>query len=148
MSERACLPWRLVHVTPPDVEVAMSLTSGLDRLRAHPDLLVFDMPAPTAARYLDTLGERVSAGADLRAGRVLDDLHETFRFGLVDVGDREFLLGLGQWDLSRRRRPLRPLLQLVWPDLCGSLPWEPGYDLSTCGLRQPLLGRWPLRRSG
>lgn len=148
MSEHACVPWRLVHVSPPHVEVAMSLTSGLGHLREHPDLLVFDMPTPTAERYLDTLGERVRAGVDLHAGSVVDDLHETFRFGLVDVGDREFLLGLGQWDVTRRRRPFRPLLQLVWPDLCGSLPWEPGYDLSTGGLRQPLLGPWPLRRTG
>ncbi len=148
MPERACTPWRLVHVAPPQVEVAMSLTSGMRRLRGHPDVLVFDMPPPTAARYLDALGERVRAGGDLRAGSVVDDLHETFRFGLVAVGDGEFLLGLGRWDVSRRRHPLRPLLQLVWPDLCGSLPWEPGYDLSTGGLRQPLLGRWPLRRTG
>jgi hypothetical protein len=148
MSERSCIPWRLVHVSPPHVEVAMSLTSGLGRLREHPDLLVFDMPPPTAARYLDRLGDRVRAGADLRAGSVVDDLHETFRFGLVDVGDRAFLLGLGQWDVARRRRPFRPLLQLVWPDLCGNLPWEPDYDLSIGGLRQPLLGRWPLRRTG
>jgi Domain of unknown function (DUF4262) len=148
MSEHACTTWRLVHVSPPQVEVAMSLTSGLGRPREHPDLLVFDMPPPTATRYLDTLGERVSNGADLRAGCVLDDLHETFRFGLVDVDDREFLIGLGQWDMTRRRHPFRPLLQLVWPDLCGTLPWESGYDLSTGGLRQPLLGRWPLRRTG
>jgi Domain of unknown function (DUF4262) len=148
MTERACIAWRLVHVSPPQVDVAMTLTSGLDRLREHPDLLVFDMPKPTAARYLDALGERVRAGADLRAGSVVGDLHESFRFGLVDVGDREFLLGLGQWDVTRRRRPFRPLLQLVWPDLCGTLPWEPDYDLSTGGLRQPLLGRWPLRRTG
>ncbi len=146
MSEPVCTPWRLVHVAPPRVDVALSLTSGMARLREHPDLLVFDMPPPAAARYLDALGERVRAGTDLRAGSVVDDLHGTFRFGLVDVGDRGFLLGLGHWDVSRRARPFHPLLQLVWPDLCGNLPWEPGYDLSTGGLRQPLLGRWPLQR--
>jgi hypothetical protein len=147
MSQRAYTPWRLVHVAPPHVEVAMSLTSGLDALHDHPDLLVFDMPTPTATHYLDTLARRICAGADLRAGSIVDGLHETFRFGVVEVDDREFLLGLGQWDVTRRRRPSRPLLQLVWPDLCGSLPWEPGYDPSTGGLRQPLLGRWPRRRT-
>ncbi len=139
--------WQVLHVTPPQVVIPFSLTTGLWRVRDHPDLVVFDMPTPAAQRCLDALGERVRAGATLRAGHVLGGLHEQFRFGLVAVEDEEFRAELGRWDVRRRRDPGRPLLQLVWPDLCDTLPWEPGCDLGVGGLRQPLLGRWPSRRT-
>jgi hypothetical protein len=140
-----------VHVpasqAPPRLGVPLSLTSGLGRLRGHADVVVVDMPVQSAQHYLDVLGDRIRAGADLRAGDILDGLHETFRFGLVAVQDRDLLFDLGRWDVARWRNPHRPLLQLVWPDLCGTLPWEAGCDLAAGGLRQPLLGSWPGRRA-
>jgi Domain of unknown function (DUF4262) len=139
------IPWRVQHVFPPAVEVPASLTSGMSALR-HPDLVVLDMPAASARRYLDAAGERVRAGARLRAGQTLDGLHAAFRFGLVEVTDGEFLFALARCDVACRRTRYGPLLQLVWPDLTGLLPWEPGYDLTISGLRQPLLGAWPRRR--
>lgn len=135
----------MVHVAPPQVDVSLSFTSGMGTLRGHPDVVVFDMPAPSAAHYLNALGERVRAGADLRAGHILDGLHRSFRLALLDVRDDDFLALLARWDLARRRNPAAPLLQLVWPDLCGTLPWEPGCNLTASGLRQPLLGAWPGR---
>jgi hypothetical protein len=141
-AARTRTPWRVVHVAAPPATVPFSFTTGMGRLRDHADVVVFDMPAPSARRYLDALGARVRAGATLRPGQTLDGLHEHFRFGLVEVVDRAFLVDLGRWDLPRWRDPARPLLQLVWPDLCGTLPWEPGCDLAAGGLRQPLLGTW------
>jgi hypothetical protein len=136
----------VLHVEPPEVDVPTSLTSGLWRLRGHADLVVLDMPAAAARQYLDRLGERVQAGADLRAGDVLDGLHAAYRFALIPVENPDFRAELGRWDTARWRNPHRPLLQLVWPDLCGTLPWEVGYTPEAAGLRQPLLGRWPRRR--
>ncbi|MDQ4084572.1 MAG: DUF4262 domain-containing protein, partial [Actinomycetota bacterium] len=144
VSNDRARPWRVVHVEHPRIGVPMSLTSGLWRLRGHPDLVVLDMPAPSARRYLDLLGERVHSGGALRAGALVDGLHEAFRFGLVAV-EEDLRVELARWDAARRRDPRRPLLQLVWPDLCGTLPWEAGYAPAAAGLRQPLLGRWPRR---
>jgi hypothetical protein len=141
-------PCRVLHVHPPAVAVPASLTSGLGRLGGHPDLVVLDMPPPSAHRYLHAVGRRVRAGARLRAGDMLDGLHESFRFGLVEVRDTGFLRALDRWYADHPCGPRGPLLQLVWPDLTGLLPWEPGYDLRVSGLRQPLLGPWPRRGSG
>ncbi|MDQ3274192.1 MAG: DUF4262 domain-containing protein [Actinomycetota bacterium] len=99
-----------------------SRTIGFNRM-GSPDIIVFDLPPPVAVHYLDRLGSRAAAGQRPAAGDLLADLHQAYRFALVGVTDG--------------------LLQLVWPDICGTLPWEFGYDLTTSGLRQPLLGSWP-----
>jgi hypothetical protein len=146
-SNHPPVPWRVLHLEPPEVDVPTSLTAGLWRLRGHPDLVVLDMPGPSARHYLDRLGRRVRTGIDLRAGDVLGGLHPTYRFALVAVEDDDFRARLGRWDLTRRHDAQRHLLQLVWPDLCGTLPWEIGYDAAAAGLRQPVLSRWPRGRA-
>lgn len=142
------MPWTIVHVPPRAVrwtcpEPGFSLTHGLVGLWRHPEIVMFDVPRQQAAGYLGTLARRIEDGAEFRPGRVLHDLHEHFRFALVAVTDTAVLGRLAA--RAGRSIPPGPVVQLVWPDICGTLPWEHGYDPAVSGLTQPVLGPWPGR---
>ena len=93
----------------------------------HPELLIVGVPPVTAASVLNTIGDRVRAGADIVPGELMtsDDWQRRIIAEQVpNPGDIAFAANRHYW------RPPEfsvPLLQLSYDDETGRFPWEPGY---------------------
>ncbi len=118
-----------------------SYTIGFEDTFGFPDVVVFGL-TPVASRGLVGLvAEFLQGGTDLPLDAVF--------VGLLDNGLRCALISLdaGQcgdlftsatawYGVSRR------MVQLVWPDRHGVLPWEDGFE-HRLALAQPVLGDVP-----
>jgi hypothetical protein len=95
----------------------------------HPELLVVGLPAQTACRLLNELGELVRAGGVLRAGDTVDcpELRGGRTLCLRRVPDPERILFVAQNVYGGPGLRVVPALQVFYPDSQGRYPWDPGY---------------------
>jgi hypothetical protein len=136
----------VVWVTPrPGVDDGFSFTIGLLHNFDHPELIVFGQKATWQLALLNALREEIRAGRRFAPGetceRVLPNYTLAFRTVPPELVEEHF--GWALWfyrNLDRVHLPLRAL-QVVWPDMQGYLPWEPGYYEF---YRQPVLDGTPL----
>jgi hypothetical protein len=117
--------WGIVSVPAKDRRPAYAFTVGLWHSFAHAEVSVFGRDEAEMARWLDTVGREVKAGRVLLPDRLGDDV-----VGAVEVFPRPALASwhrhlFGAALAFYRGEPI-PVLQLVWPDPDGVLPWEPG----------------------
>ena len=119
--------WHLALVPPEDDTPGWALTIGLFERFDHPEIVVFGPDIEAVARLAHHVaslvrdGRRFEAGCD--AGDVLVDQRLGFR-GVAPKWVAPFL-GNAAWHY---RSEGFPVLQCVWPDPGGHLPWEPGAD--------------------
>ena len=116
---------------------AYAFTVGLWHSFAHAEASVFGRDEAEMARWLDTVGGEVEAGRVLNPDRQGDDV-----LASVEVFPRPALASwhrhlFGPALAFYRGQPV-PMLQLVWPDEHGALPWEAGCTPS-CVAAQPWL---------
>lgn len=126
--------WHVQHVHADAALPPVSYTVGLAKW-GHPEIVVLGLPMTVAQSLLNTLGDRVRAGARLEAGQRLDDVVPSYVCALVAVADTRLLTIANA--IYRGDGPVAAL-QLVWPDPSGRLPWQPG--CTTRPDAQPLLG--------
>lgn len=117
-----------------------TFTVGFEATWGHPEVVIWGL-APSAARAARPGGSpgggrhRAAGGSGLR----------------WPVGERPALGPARRRRRTRRRalsrrsgfyseRPFR-MLQFVWPDRAGMLPWEEGYD-ERLRLAHPVIGHW------
>jgi hypothetical protein len=119
--------WTVVSVPddgPRDGVGAYAYTVGLWHSFAHAEASVFGRDELEMVRWLDTVGGQVESGRVLHPDRQGDDV-----LGPVEVFPRPALASwhrhlFGAAMAFYRGQPV-PMLQLVWPDERGVLPWEP-----------------------
>ena len=114
-----------------------AFTVGLWHSFAHAEASVFGRDEDEMVRWLDTVGGQVEAGRIVHPDRQADDV-----LGAVEVFPRPALASwhrhlFGTALAFYRGQPV-PMLQLVWPDRAGVLPWEPGCA-EECLAAQPWL---------
>jgi hypothetical protein len=117
--------WGVVQVPAEGRRPAYAFTVGLWHSFSHAEAAVFGRDEGEMVRWLDTVGGQVEAGRVLHPDRQGDDV-----LGPVEVFPRPALASwhrhlFGAALAFYRGQPV-PMLQLVWPDHNGVLPWEPG----------------------
>ena len=118
-------------------------TVGLAQRFGHPELVIVNLPQAVSASILNALGDRIKDGARFEHGSVISgaanvDLQAVVvTEGLLPGEDGRFGTA---WAIEDRVLGDVGVLQLVWPDAAGLLPWEDGYDAS---MAQPLWGPAP-----
>lgn len=139
--------WMIQAVAPavgqPSDTSPFAYTVGLWHNYNHPEILVSGWPMTLAQWVLNELGRRVRDGDRLQPGIHHDDVLQPAEPGIVMPVQfvwvdpphyrdwRPFVMIYG-------RNPAIDLLQMVWPDRVGKLPWDDGYDGT--GFHQDLLG--------
>jgi hypothetical protein len=126
---------------------AYAFTVGLWHSFGSAEASVFGRDEEEMVRWLDTVGGEVEAGQVLHPDRQGDDILgrvEARGFGGVPRGI-SLRPALASWHrhlfgaaLAFYRGQPVPMLQLVWPDGDGVLPWEPGCA-EDCLAAQPWL---------
>ncbi|MFY9915703.1 MAG: DUF4262 domain-containing protein [Nocardioidaceae bacterium] len=111
---------------PDDLSVGFAYTVGLFGL-GHPELLIFSVPAETAAGVLNELGERVRAGANFLPGELLE--FETWPHRIVseEVPNPGDIVFCANRHYQRPSEVSVPVLQLTYDDKAGRFPWDVGY---------------------
>jgi hypothetical protein len=117
-------------------------TIGLNESFSFPDIVIFGL-APVAVKGLiDLVIEQVTSGVEIpRDVPLVGLLDNELRcvFSTVDVVASAHLFTTGvKWN----RGKVGDMLQLVWPDRNGWLPFESGFDASM-RLAQPAIGTAP-----
>jgi hypothetical protein len=129
--------WGVVSVPAEGRRPAFAFTVGLWHSFSHAEASVFGRDEDEMAGWLNTVGRAVKGGRVLLPDRLGDDV-----LGAMEVFPRPALASwhrhlFGAALAFYRGQPV-PMLQLVWPDLDGILPWEPGCD-DECLAAQPRL---------
>jgi len=138
LSERvARAGWSAVSVPAAGPRPPYAFTVGLWHSFAHAEVAVFGRDEGEMARWLATVGGQVEAGRVLHPDRQADDV-----LGSPEVFPRPALASwhrhlFGAALAFYRGQPV-PVLQLVWADDRGVLPWEPGCA-EDCAAAQPWL---------
>lgn len=120
-----------------DPEPGFVYTVGL---AAHdkPELIAFGLPMEVGKAILNDLGFRIIAGEiEVEAGDVIHQLVEGYEVRVVQVRDSWQHLTISNKLFGNPDGAL-PALQLVFPDMNGVFPWEPGCTIAW----QPVLGEW------
>jgi hypothetical protein len=129
--------WHAAVVDPHRGHHGWAFTIGFTQTFAHPEVVVFGLPADVLRAVLDAIG------CELRAGRMFADgednaiLAPPYRcvFRDVDAAWRDLVLPGAAWFYGGR--PFSAL-QLVWPDRGHRFPWETEFDPDLIAF-QPLL---------
>jgi Domain of unknown function (DUF4262) len=129
--------WSVVSVPAEGRRPGYAFTVGLWHSFAHAEASVFGRDEVELVCWLDILGGEVQAGRIVHPDRRGDDI-----LGPVEVFPRP---ALASWHRHLFRAALAfyrgqpvPMLQLVWPDHRGVLPWEPSCA-DECRTAQPRL---------
>ena len=130
----------VVDADPP--QAGYAYTIGVASSFGFPELVIFGL-APVAVKGLiDLVLEQVAGGVEIpRDVPVLGLFDNELRcvFSTVDMASHAELFSTGmKWN----RGQVREMLQLVWPDRNGWLPFESGFD-AKLRLSQPVIGVTP-----
>ena len=127
--------WAVLHGGGEPGDPRYSHTVGLTAL-GHPEVIVMGLPFEAGEKYLNLVGEAVRAGARFAPGvttTALTDASSPVVFLQVDDDPRT--------SVAAQLYDRVEVLQLVWPDSTGKLPWEEGHRNPPGS--QPLLGPLP-----
>lgn len=131
--------WCVQMVLPgsgPGDEVPYAYTAGLFALSGQPEIGVWGLVPPLSKTILDDLAAKARDGLDLVPGMRVPEVLQGFDVllrGPVHSRKAEMFLATLVAD---RPHGTVPALQVLWPDLAGVFPGEPGCSLS--GRAQPL----------
>ena len=129
----------------PGLDDGFSFTIGLLHNDDHPELIVFGQKSEWQHSLLNSLRNEIQAGRRFGPGDTCGDVLENFTLVFRPVPKEQLAEHFGwmlwfYWNLDRAHWP-PSALQVVWPDLKGHLPWEPGYHNA---YRQPVLDGTPV----
>ena len=102
-----------------DDGIQFSYTVGLSTL-GFPEVITYGLPQSVAQACLNRIGQQVSAGKPPRVGAMVDRVFQGLRGYLLEVSDTSDLVVVGQV------YPEIIAAQLIWPDMHGRFPWQPG----------------------
>lgn len=136
--------WAAAPVKPleePEPRPGYTYTIGFETRFGRPEVVIFGL-APVAARgLLGLIADQYAAGVELPVGVVFVGLLENdLRSSLLEV-DVATHAGLVPAAVEHHGGTGFRLVQFVWPDRSGRLPWDDGYD-ARLRLAQPVIGTW------
>lgn len=134
--------WYHVHVQSEKGAPRFAYSLGFYANYGQPEVIVFGLPVKTAQALLDIVAVRFAgAKTPYENFKPYDDIAEGMRIAFVPVARHHYpaYLGYARWFYKSVQSDF-PVIQMVWPDRQGRLPWEPGYDKSFARF-QPLLDR-------
>ena len=136
--------WSVVSVPPRGARPAYAFTVGLWHSYGHAEASVFGRDEREMVRWLDRVGGEVEAGRVVRPGGPYDGEGDDI-LGTVEVFPRPALASwhrhlFGDALAFYRGQPV-PMVQLVWPDRRGVLPWEDGCAPDCADAQPPLWDR-------
>ena len=128
----------IVHVPGDDGGAEYSFSIGLWHSFAHPEVVVFGLPADVARELIDVIATEVSHERKFDAGVEADDLIEGYRaqFLAVPHACHERFFGLARWAYEGDEFRV---VQLVYPDQRGMMPWAAGVSEGFL-MAQPVIG--------
>jgi len=136
--------WHHIHVQSEGGEPAFAYSLGFYANFDQPEVIVFGLPPPPriAQQLLNIAAIRVAGEKkpyELR--KPYEDIAQGMRIAFIPVARKHYptYLGYGRWFYQSVKAEF-PVIQMVWPDKQGRLPWESGYDTSYAKA-QPILDR-------
>lgn len=118
---------------------AFAYTIGLYETYEHPEIVCIGLEPELLGEVLNNAGYLIEKGYNLETGCAYADFLEDFDVEFIKVSKEYYSDYFGyarwyyeEWDF--------PVLQLVWPDDNGVLPWKEGFD-PDLKFVQPLLDR-------
>lgn len=138
--------WHCVHILEDDEGPGYSFTIGLWASYAHPELIVFGLPAQAAHTILSTVARAAADGEPLDLDSASDALLHRYSCWFAPVPRARYHahVGYARWYYQGEDFPLR---QIVWPSRAGLFPWD---EQASADFRaaQPLIGDTPAAASG
>lgn len=131
--------WHVLNVLPEGDHPPHSYSVGLFSTFGHPEIVIVGLPADTAHRLINDIGEEVRDGASFEAGcrygHILDGYDVMFVRVEPELYDDHFGRAIDYYEAATF-----PVLQMVWPDRDHAFPWEPACSQGIREL-QPVLIR-------
>jgi hypothetical protein len=117
-------------------------TIGFETAFSFPEVVIFGLTPVAASGLAGLVADFLGSGTELPVGPLFTGLLDNeLRCALlpVDVAEHVQLFEAAvAWNGGAGFR----MVQLVWPDRSGWLPWEPGFD-QKLRLAEPVLGQVP-----
>jgi hypothetical protein len=114
-------------------------TIGLPEMLGFPDIVVFGLTPVAASGLIGMVVDLLAAGTEIPIGVEVTGLYDgglRATFASVDVDQWRALFATG---IAWRRGDEFDLVQLIWPDRNGFLPYEAGFDQRMV-YAQPVIG--------
>jgi len=129
LSDVESVGWYVVGIHEDKSGPQYCFSVGLYFTFGHPEILVMGLPHPVAHKIINLAAGHIASGRFFRPRESTDVLAEGLSCSFVSVAlaHYEEYLGYGIWFYRKLEQPF-PVLQLVWPDKQGHLPWDSGYD--------------------
>jgi hypothetical protein len=142
LDDVSIVGWHHVYVQPEGGKPGFAFSLGFYANYKHPEIIVFGLP-PNTAQQLLNINAIAVAGAKTKyeAYKPYDTIAQGMRIAFVPVAKRHYptYLGYAGWFYKSVASDF-PVLQMVWPDKQGRLPWEVGYD-NAFSKFQPILDK-------
>ena len=123
----------------PEPRPGYTYTIGFGTHFDRPEVCIFGLTPVASRGLLGMLADQHGGGVELPEGVVFVGLLENdLRCALLPV-DLEQWSGLFPDDERHHGPGSYRMLQFIWPDRAGLLPWEDGYD-ERLRLAQPVIG--------
>ncbi len=137
--------WHVVKVAGDETLPGWAYTIGLLTRFDHPELAVFGLDLDPMHRLLNHAGGLIGTGQRFEVAGSYEGLLEGTACGMRPVARVwvDVFFGNAAW---HHQRPDVPVVQCLWPDRAGRLPWEEGFDASLHEL-QPRLYETALERA-
>jgi hypothetical protein len=136
--------WAAEPVRPvdgPEPRPGYSYTIGFETRFGQPEVCLFGLGGAAARGLLGMVADQHGGGVQLPVGAVFVGLLESdlpCALLTVDVAQHRDLF---PDDVAFHGPDGFRMLQFVWPDRSGRLPWDEGYD-ERLRLAQPVIGTW------
>lgn len=135
--------WSVTSVADAEPEfLPFSYSIGIFETLGRPEALVIGRRAEVGHWMINEYGDRSKRGEVFDFGRPYGGFLRNFDVAFIPVD-----AALASESYTRSARWLYsgtsyPLVQIVWPDLSGNFPWQPGWP-EALSKQQPMLGPSP-----
>ena len=111
---------------------------GFETSFAHPEVVIFGLPPVAARGLLEMLAIHLEAGGVLPDGMFVGLLDDDLPAALLPVDTEEYGSLFPTATAFHGDHDYR-VMQFVWPDKFGKLPWDEGYN-HQLRVAQPVIG--------
>lgn len=110
---------------------------GMWHSLGHPEVAVFGFGSMAMMKVVNVVGDRVTQGKPFKPNERRSDVIERYDVAIRPIQPKWYKSFFGA-AIDFYQVPPLPMLQLIWPDRDGRLPWEPDADPAFAHL-QPML---------
>ena len=142
LQDLKAIGWHHVHIEGDTNEPAYAFSLGFYANYNQPEIIVFGLQPEIAQQLLNVTAVSIAGnGSKYEMYKGYSDIAEGTKIGFIPVVNKYIpeYLGYGKW-LYQSKLGEFPVIQMVWPDKQGNLPWEPEFDDSFVKY-QPMLDK-------